>query len=231
MWQVKPASATVRKQLLRSRPSSSPWRFQITTPFRAGGSVFGGGFFQFCTHTRTHFPGHARYITVIGVASEDAATLSENRGGNESRNTRQHHASTAKRYLMRKQTKSPRSAASVVALAVGSCLAWSCLPMSSAYAKQPKGCNMDPVTQSVCIYQAILADVDKTYRLRGGGGIGSVVETSTRNYKVRIFQEGRIDHLDYTVRIGAGGKVEIVDKKESTESLGPPHTQLGPPIK
>ncbi|MDR2209300.1 MAG: hypothetical protein LBE22_10065 [Azoarcus sp.] len=92
-------------------------------------------------------------------------------------------------------------------------------------------CNDDAIKQSVCIYQAILADVDKTYPMRGGGGIGSIKGTSTWDYKVKILQEGRTDHIDYTVRIGAGGKVKIVGKKESTESHGPPHTPLGPPIR
>ncbi|MDR2208270.1 MAG: hypothetical protein LBE22_04775 [Azoarcus sp.] len=131
---------------------------------------------------------------------------------------------------MKKQAKPSKGAASVAILALGAVLA--CLPMNSAYAKKPTRCNADAVSQSICIYQAILADVDKTYYpLRGGGGIGSIEEISTRNYKVKILQEGHTDHVDYTVRIGAGGKVEIVDKKESTENHGPPHTPLGPPIK
>jgi len=79
---------------------------------------------------------------------------------------------------------------------------------------------MDPVQQSVCIYQTILADVEKTYRPRGGGGISSIVQTADTTFKVKLLQEGRIDHLDYTVRIGAGGKVKIVDKKESTQTMG-----------
>ena len=130
---------------------------------------------------------------------------------------------------MKKQAKSPWS--TVAVLIVGA--AWLCLPMSSAYAKQPKQCNDDPVKQSVCIYQSILADVDKTYRPRGGGGIGSIVETTTMAYRVKIFQEGRTDYVDYTVRIGTGGMVEIVNKKESSENLGPPHKlgPLGPPIR
>ncbi|MDR2208269.1 MAG: hypothetical protein LBE22_04770 [Azoarcus sp.] len=129
---------------------------------------------------------------------------------------------------MKKQAKPSWGAASVAILALGAVL--TCLPMNSAYAKKPTRCNDDAVKQSVCIYQAILADVDKTYPMRGGGGIGSIAETSTRKYKVRIFQEGHTDHVDYTVRIGAGGKVEIVDKKESTESHGPPHTPLEFPM-
>ncbi|MDR2209299.1 MAG: hypothetical protein LBE22_10060 [Azoarcus sp.] len=119
---------------------------------------------------------------------------------------------------MKKQAKPSWGAASVAILALGAVLA--CLPMNSAYAKKPMRCNDDAIKQSICIYQAILADVDKTYRPRGGGGIGSIEETTTWNYKVKLLQEGRIDYVDYTVRIGAGGKVEIVDKKESAESFG-----------
>jgi hypothetical protein len=129
---------------------------------------------------------------------------------------------------MKKQAKPLWGAASVAILALGA----ACLPMNSAYAKKPMKCNDDAIKQSVCIYQAILADVDKTYYpLRGGGGIGSIEETSTWNYKVKILQEGRIDHIDYTVKIGAGGKVKIVDKKKSFESSGHITKPLGPPIR
>ena len=77
---------------------------------------------------------------------------------------------------------------------------------------------MDPVQQSICIYQAILADVAKTYAQRGGGGISSIVQKSTTTFTVEIAQEGRKDLLNYTVKIGSGGKVEIVDKKQGTQS-------------
>ena len=78
---------------------------------------------------------------------------------------------------------------------------------------------MDPVQQSICVYQAILADVAKTYNLRGGGGISSIAQTSTTTFTVQIAQEGRKDLLNYTVKIGSDGKVEIIDKKESTQSF------------
>ena len=78
---------------------------------------------------------------------------------------------------------------------------------------------MDPVQQSICVYQAILADVAKTYRQRGGGGISSIVQTSTTTFTVQIAQEGRKDLLNYTVKIGPGGKVEVVGKTESTQSF------------
>ena len=77
---------------------------------------------------------------------------------------------------------------------------------------------MDPVQQSICVYQAILADVAKTYTPRGGGGISSIVQTSTTTFTVQIAQEGRKDLLNYTVKIGADGKVEIVERTESTKS-------------
>ena len=77
---------------------------------------------------------------------------------------------------------------------------------------------MDPVQQSICIYQAILADVAKTYTRRGGGGISSIVQTSTTTFTVQIAQEGRQELLNYTVKIGPDGKVEIVGKTEDTRS-------------
>jgi hypothetical protein len=76
---------------------------------------------------------------------------------------------------------------------------------------------MDPIQQSIRIYQAILADVAKTYTPRGGGGINSIVQTSTTTFTVQIAQEGREDLLNYTVTIGADGIVEIAGKTEGTK--------------
>src|ERR1700752_2955559 len=104
---------------------------------------------------------------------------------------------------MEKRAKSPKSAgvvALVAVLVVGS--SWlvgsHLLTMGEANAQRPRPCAMDPVQESVCIYQAILADVDKTYRPRGGGGISSVVQTSDTTFTVQIAQEGRKDILNYT---------------------------------
>ena len=68
---------------------------------------------------------------------------------------------------------------------------------------------MDPVQQSICIYQAILADVAKTYTPRGGGGISSIVQTSTTTFTVQIAQEARKDLL-LNVRTEAEGLDEMV---------------------
>jgi hypothetical protein len=123
---------------------------------------------------------------------------------------------------MDERAKSPKSAGVVTLVAVlvtGSWLVGSYLLTAGEAAQQPRTCAMDPVEQSICIYQAILADVAKTYSLRGGGGISSIAQTSTTTFTVQIAQEGRKDVLNYTVKIGSGGKVEIVDKKQSTQSF------------
>jgi len=97
-------------------------------------------------------------------------------------------------------------------------LAAICLPAGNANALQQRTCAMDPVQQSICIYQAILADVAKTYKPSGGGGISSIKQTSTTTFVVQIAQEGRHDLLNYSVKIGPAGKVEIVGKTEGTQS-------------
>jgi hypothetical protein len=123
---------------------------------------------------------------------------------------------------MEQRAKSPAGAGIVAAVAVmvvGSWLAGSSLlPAGEAAAQPARTCTMDAVQQSICIYQAILADVAKTYTPRGGGGVSSIVQTSTTTFTVQILQEGRKDLLKYTVKIGSGGKVEIVDRTESTQS-------------
>jgi hypothetical protein len=122
---------------------------------------------------------------------------------------------------MDKPAKSPVAGivALVAALVVGSSLGGpSPMTAGEADAQESRTCTMDPIQQSICIYQAILADVAKTYTLRGGGGISSIVQTSTTTFAVEIGQEGRKDVLKYTVEIGSDGKVEIVDKTESTRT-------------
>ena len=118
--------------------------------------------------------------------------------------------------------KSPKRTgigAPVAILVVGSWLVGSCLlAADEADAQQSRTCAMNPIQQSICIYQAILADVAKTYTPRGGGGISSIVQTSTTTFTVQIAQEGRKDLLNYTVKLGSGGKVEIVDKTEGTKT-------------
>ncbi|ODU08817.1 MAG: hypothetical protein ABS84_11195 [Rubrivivax sp. SCN 71-131] len=79
-----------------------------------------------------------------------------------------------------------------------------------------RSCRMDAIRQSVCIYQAILADVDKHYTMRGGGGIGRIVQNSTSSYSVHLLQEGREDVRTYDVRLAPDGKVTITAVTEST---------------
>ena len=61
-------------------------------------------------------------------------------------------------------------------------------PLKTASAATPatRNCRMDAIKQSVCIYEAILADVDKNYPMRGGGGIGRIVRNSTTSYVPRF---------------------------------------------
>src|SRR5215475_1591660 len=79
---------------------------------------------------------------------------------------------------------------------VGPCL----LTAGGAHAQHSRTCAMNPIQESICIYQAILADVAKTYSHRGGGGISSIVQTSTTAFTVQIAQEGKVDLLSYTVK-------------------------------
>jgi hypothetical protein len=123
---------------------------------------------------------------------------------------------------MTQQVKSPRSESVLTlsaVLIIGSLVLGSnLLTVGQAHAQKSRNCAMDPVQQSVCIYQAILADVAKTYGQRGGGGISSIVQTSSTTFTVQIAQESRRDLVNYTVKISSDGGVAIVDKTESTQS-------------
>lgn len=77
---------------------------------------------------------------------------------------------------------------------------------------------MDAIKQSVCIYEAILEDVDKNYSMRGGGGISRIMQKSTTSYSVHILQEGREDVRIYEVKVDPNGKVTITNTTETTVS-------------
>jgi hypothetical protein len=119
---------------------------------------------------------------------------------------------------MEERVKSLNGTGVVAVLAVSWLVGAYPLTAGKVDAQQSRTCVSNPIRQSICIYEAILADVAKAHMLQGGGGISSIVQTSTTTFTVQIAQEGRKDLLNYTVKIGSGGKVEIVGKTESTQS-------------
>lgn len=80
-------------------------------------------------------------------------------------------------------------------------------------------CKMDPVAQSICVYELILEDIRANYPLKGGGGISGIVQTSTTGFTARLEQEGRVDVRSYEIRFGADGSPAIASVTESTESM------------
>jgi hypothetical protein len=87
---------------------------------------------------------------------------------------------------------------------------------ASAATPTMRNCMMDAIKQSVCIYEAILTDVDKNYPMRGGGGIGRIVQNSTTSYSAYLLQEGREDVRIYEVKVLPNGKVTITSVTEET---------------
>lgn len=79
-------------------------------------------------------------------------------------------------------------------------------------------CAKSALSQSRCIIEAILNDIEKTYHLVGGGGISSIKQDSTWVYTVSISQEERVDLITYTVEISPEGKVAITDRKTGTKT-------------
>jgi hypothetical protein len=100
------------------------------------------------------------------------------------------------------------------AVAVAFWLAILALPAGATDA----ACSKDVIEQSVCIYQAILADIRKNYRLRGGGGISSITQNSTTSFTAGLAQEGRVDLLHYEIKLDASGRVSIAGRSQGTRS-------------
>jgi hypothetical protein len=95
------------------------------------------------------------------------------------------------------------------------------LPAPTATAgktNETEGCNMDPVTQSVCIYRLILDDIDSAYPMRGGGGISSISQQSSTGFTATLAQEGHEDLRHYEIAIGDDGTPAIAAVTTETHS-------------
>lgn len=72
-----------------------------------------------------------------------------------------------------------------------------------------KRCQMNAIERSRCIIEAILADIGRTYKEVGGGGISAIKQNSTTSFTVSIVQEERVDLLTYETTIDGKGKVSV----------------------
>lgn len=79
-----------------------------------------------------------------------------------------------------------------------------------------KRCQMNAIERSRCIIEAILADISRTYKEVGGGGISAIKQNSTTSFTVSISQEERVDLLTYEARIDGKGKVSVTRTGEGT---------------
>lgn len=75
---------------------------------------------------------------------------------------------------------------------------------------------MNPVEKSICVYEAILADVRDYYPQTGGGGITSIRQAMTTSYEVTIAHEGRRDIITYEISVTDDGAVQIKDRVETS---------------
>lgn len=83
-----------------------------------------------------------------------------------------------------------------------------------------KRCQMNPIERSKCIIEAILADISRTYKDVGGGGISAIKQNSTTSFTVSIAQEERVDLLTYEAEVDAHGRVKLSAARKGTESPG-----------
>lgn len=79
---------------------------------------------------------------------------------------------------------------------------------------------MNAIERSKCIIEAILADISRTYKQVGGGGISAIKQNSTTSFTVSIAQEERVDLLTYEAEVDAQGRVRLSGPKTGTQSPG-----------
>jgi hypothetical protein len=81
-----------------------------------------------------------------------------------------------------------------------------------------KRCQMNAIERSKCIIEAILADISRTYKQVGGGGISAIKQNSTTSFTVSIAQEERVDLLTYEATVDDKGKVSVRKTGEAAQS-------------
>ncbi|WP_332694776.1 hypothetical protein [Bosea sp. (in: a-proteobacteria)] len=81
-----------------------------------------------------------------------------------------------------------------------------------------KRCQMNAIERSKCIIEAILADISRSYKEIGGGGISAIKQNSTTSFTVSIAQEGRVDLLTYEAQVDGKGKVSVSKTGTDTQS-------------
>lgn len=92
-------------------------------------------------------------------------------------------------------------------------------PAQAEKKPQTEECGMDPVTQSICVYEMILKDIRENYPLRGGGGISAIMQNSTTSFTARISREGHIDLRTYEMTFGEDGTPKIAEITEETQDM------------
>ena len=86
-----------------------------------------------------------------------------------------------------------------------------------ARANQTKECAMTGIDRSICVYEAIMADIRKSYPMEAGGGITSLRQTSTTTYEAAISREEARDLWTYEFSFGDDGSVTLEGRTESVK--------------
>ena len=76
---------------------------------------------------------------------------------------------------------------------------------------------MTAIERSICVYEAIMADIRETYPMEAPGGITSLRQTSTTSYVATLSREGVKDVWTYEMSFGDDGSVSIAERTEATE--------------
>jgi hypothetical protein len=97
-------------------------------------------------------------------------------------------------------------------LLIGCSLCWSLFTHAETH------CT-NALEKSSAIIIALVADINKNYSFKGGGGISDIEEIATGIYRVSLPQEERVDQFQYQVTIDANCKVTIVKKESMTKSF------------
>lgn len=73
-------------------------------------------------------------------------------------------------------------------------------------------CRENAVSHSKRMIETVLADIMKTYKMTGGGGISEIKMISTNTYQITILQEESPHIFTYEMDTQANCKIKIIKK-------------------
>ncbi len=110
-----------------------------------------------------------------------------------------------------------RSLLPAAAAAIAALLVLGPLARANDTATDLKDCAMNAIERSICVYEAIMADIRDNFPMEAEGGITALRQTATTTFEATISREGARDLWTYEIGFDANGSVRIENRTEGVK--------------